>query len=96
MENKQQILVKRPVGLPSEDTWSFDSTPIRPLEEGEMLVEQHYISLDPAMRGWMNESRSYIPPWARSMICSMYHTHNQDTMTPFPRRLASNCVFLQT
>ena len=62
MENKQQILVKRPVGLPSEDTWSFDSTPIRPLEEGEMLVEQHYISLDPAMRGWMNESRSYIPP----------------------------------
>jgi len=62
MENKQQLLVKRPVGIPGEDTWSFNSTPIRPLEEGEMLVEQHYISLDPAMRGWMNESRSYIPP----------------------------------
>ena len=62
MENKQQLLVKRPVGIPGEDTWSFNSTPIRPLEEGEMLVEQHYISLDPAMRGWMNESRSYISP----------------------------------
>lgn len=62
MQNKQQLLVKRPVGVPGEDTWSFKSTPIRPLEEGEMLVEQHYISLDPAMRGWMNESRSYIPP----------------------------------
>ena len=62
MENKQQLLVKRPVGVPDEDTWNFTSTPIRDLEDGEMLVEQHYISLDPAMRGWMNETRSYIPP----------------------------------
>ncbi len=62
MENKQQILAKRPLGVPDEETWTYTSTPIRALEEGEMLVEQHYISLDPAMRGWMNESRSYIPP----------------------------------
>ena len=62
MENKQQILTQRPVGVPNEDTWTFTSTPIRALEDGEMLVEQHYISLDPAMRGWMNETRSYIPP----------------------------------
>lgn len=62
MENKQQILAKRPVGVPSEDTWDFTTIPLRELEDGEMLVEQHYISLDPAMRGWMNESRSYIPP----------------------------------
>lgn len=62
MENKQQILVKRPVGVPDENTWTFQSSAIRALEEGEMLIEHHYISLDPAMRGWMNESRSYIPP----------------------------------
>ncbi len=62
MENKQQLLAKRPVGVPDEETWKFTTTPIRSLEEGEMLIEQHYISLDPAMRGWMNESRSYIPP----------------------------------
>ena len=62
MENKQQILAKRPLGVPDEETWTFTSTPLRALEDGEMLVEQHYISLDPAMRGWMNESRSYIPP----------------------------------
>ena len=62
MENKQQILAKRPLGVPDEQTWTYTSTPLRTLEDGEMLVEQHYISLDPAMRGWMNESRSYIPP----------------------------------
>ena len=62
MENKQQILAKRPLGVPDEETWTYTTTPLRPLEDGEMLVEQHYISLDPAMRGWMNESRSYIPP----------------------------------
>ena len=62
MENQQQLLAKRPVGVPDEETWTFTSTPLRALEEGEMLVEQHYISLDPAMRGWMNETRSYIPP----------------------------------
>ena len=62
MENKQQILAKRPLGVPDEETWTYTSTPLRALEDGEMLVEQHYISLDPAMRGWMNESRSYIPP----------------------------------
>ena len=62
MENKQQILAKRPVGVPGEDTWDFTTSSLPELEEGEMLVEQHYISLDPAMRGWMNETRSYIPP----------------------------------
>jgi len=62
MENKQQILAKRPLGIPDEETWTYTTTPLRTLEGGEMLVEQHYISLDPAMRGWMNESRSYIPP----------------------------------
>ena len=48
MENKQQILAKRPVGVPGEDTWDFTTTSLPELEEGEMLVEQHYISLDPA------------------------------------------------
>ena len=34
------------------------------LNSGQVLIQQHYISLDPAMRGWMNDSRSYIPPVA--------------------------------
>lgn len=60
--NKQIILVKRPIGLPKEDTWKLESNPIPEIEEGEVLIQNHYISLDPAMRGWMNDTKSYIPP----------------------------------
>ena len=60
--NKQVKLAKRPVGLPDEETWVLEENPIPEPQDGEMLLEQHYISLDPAMRGWMNDSRSYIPP----------------------------------
>jgi len=62
MNNKQIIFKKRPVGTPDEDTWQLETNPISELEEGEILVQQHFISLDPAMRGWMNDSKSYIPP----------------------------------
>jgi len=60
--NKQLILAKRPVGLPEADTWKVESNPIPEPAEGEVLIQNHYISLDPAMRGWMNDTRSYIPP----------------------------------
>lgn len=62
MTNKQQLLAKRPVGMPDADTWTLTNTPVPELKPGEVLIENHYISLDPAMRGWMNDSRSYIPP----------------------------------
>ncbi len=60
--NKQVILKKRPEGLPTKDIWSHETSAIPEPKEGEVLVETHYISLDPAMRGWMNDSKSYIPP----------------------------------
>jgi len=60
--NKQIILQKRPVGFPAEDTWSLEENPIPELKEGEVLIQHHYLSLDPAMRGWINEGKSYIPP----------------------------------
>ena len=64
MHNKQIIFKKRPVGVPDVDTWQLETNPVPELEEGEILVEHHYISLDPAMRGWMNDTKSYIPPVA--------------------------------
>lgn len=64
MKNKQQIFKKRPVGMPEASTWSLESTAIPELQEGEILVQHHYISLDPAMRGWMNDNKSYIAPVA--------------------------------
>lgn len=68
MKNKQIILKKRPVGVPDSDTWQLESNEIPELQEGEILVQQHYISLDPAMRGWMNDSKSYIPPVALDAV----------------------------
>ncbi len=62
MLNKQQILKKRPIGFPETDTWALESKEVPELKEGEVLIEQHYVSLDPAMRGWLNDVKSYIPP----------------------------------
>ncbi len=60
--NKKLVLVKRPVGAADASTWSLETNPIPQINEGEILVKQHFISLDPAMRGWMNEGKSYIAP----------------------------------
>ena len=62
MTNRQQILVKRPVGLPGPDTWKLTETEVPALQDGQILVRNHYLSLDPAMRGWLNDTKSYIPP----------------------------------
>ena len=62
--NKQLLFVKRPQGEADASTWSLVTNPIPEINEGEILVKQHYISLDPAMRGWMNEGKSYIEPMA--------------------------------
>ena len=62
MNNKQIILKNRPVGFPDTTTWELETQTIPSLVDGEILVEHHYISLDPAMRGWMNDTKSYIPP----------------------------------
>ena len=62
MSNTQIKLAKRPVGLPTADTFTIEKNPIPTIAEGEVLLKTKYISLDPAMRGWMNDARSYIPP----------------------------------
>jgi NADPH-dependent curcumin reductase CurA len=61
-ENRQFRLAARPVGLPKASDWNFVTEPAREPGEGEVLVGVEYLSLDPAMRGWMNEGKSYIPP----------------------------------
>lgn len=61
-QNKQLLLQKRPVGLPEKDTWKLVETEIPTPSEGEILIQCEYVSLDPAMRGWINEGKSYIAP----------------------------------
>lgn len=62
MKNKLVSLAKRPTGLPDKDIWNFEERAIPELEEGQMLVKQHFVSMDPAMRGWLDDRKSYIPP----------------------------------
>jgi NADPH-dependent curcumin reductase len=60
--NHQFRLAARPVGLPKASDWSYTEEPVREPGDGEVLVRVLYLSLDPAMRGWMTEARSYIRP----------------------------------
>jgi NADPH-dependent curcumin reductase CurA len=62
LTNRQIRLAARPVGLPGPDDWELVTEPVTEPDEGRFLVEISHISLDPAMRGWMNDVRSYIPP----------------------------------
>ncbi len=60
--NKQLILKNRPDGMVNADTWALETNAIPEPKDGEVLIQHHYISLDPAMRGWMKDRKSYIPP----------------------------------
>lgn len=57
-------LAARPQGLPQASDWSHTSAPVSTPPEGGLLVQTLALSLDPAMRGWMNEGKSYIAPVA--------------------------------
>jgi NADPH-dependent curcumin reductase len=60
--NHQVRLAQRPVGTPGRECWSFTAEPVAEPADGGVLVKSLALSLDPAMRGWMNEGKSYIPP----------------------------------
>jgi NADPH-dependent curcumin reductase CurA len=62
LKNKVVKLSSRPSGFPSPDTWYNEVENVREINDGEVLLKNLYVSLDPAMRGWLNETRSYIPP----------------------------------
>ena len=62
--NRQFRLAARPVGLPAPTDWQRTDEPLAPLADGEARVRVQYLSLDPAIRGWMNEGKSYIRPVA--------------------------------
>ena len=56
-------LVSRPNGIPTADNFAIAQTEIKPLQDGQILVRNLYLSVDPYMRGRMNESKSYVPPF---------------------------------
>jgi NADPH-dependent curcumin reductase CurA len=60
--NRQVRLAARPSGLPRPTDWEFTSEPVPAPGPGEFVVAVSHLSIDPAMRGWMNARASYIPP----------------------------------
>lgn len=62
LNNRQFLLARRPVGAASREDFTFQTVPVAELAPGQIMVKSEYLSLDPAMRGWMNEGKSYIAP----------------------------------
>ena len=62
LSNHQIRLAARPVGMPKATDWSHTTEPVTEPAEGGVTLKTLALSLDPAMRGWMNEGKSYIPP----------------------------------
>jgi len=60
--NKQILLVSRPEGAASTSNFRLREVPVPDLQEGQVLVRHHYLSLDPYMRGRMNDAKSYAQP----------------------------------
>jgi NADPH-dependent curcumin reductase CurA len=62
MKNQQILLARRPQGAAVEDDFRMVEADIPPVREGQLLTRVHYLSLDPYMRGRMEEAKSYAPP----------------------------------
>lgn len=60
--NGQWRLASRPVGMVQETSFERADEPVPPLRDGEVLVQNVYLAFEPAMRGWMTDEPSYIPP----------------------------------
>lgn len=63
MMNRKILLHSRPQGMPTEETFKFEEAPVQEPGQGQVLVKSIYLSVDPYMRGRMNDSKSYVPPY---------------------------------
>jgi hypothetical protein len=61
--NKVILLNKRPVGKPTLNDFKFDSEDIPVNHAGELLLKTLYVSVDPYLRGRMNDAKSYVPSY---------------------------------
>src|SRR5258706_6464033 len=62
--NRCVVLKSRPVGIPQAEHFALTSAPVPELKNGELLVRNEYLSVDPAMRGWVNAAANYSDPVA--------------------------------
>ena len=62
--NKKWLLKKRPKGMPDDSCWKLEESPIKELEDNQILIKVMWLSIDPYMRGRMNDMKSYADPVA--------------------------------
>ncbi len=62
LTNRRIVLAARPQGEPTPDHFRLETVPLPPLQDGQVRVRHRFLSLDPYMRGRMNEGRSYAEP----------------------------------
>jgi NADPH-dependent curcumin reductase CurA len=62
MSNRMVKLARRPKGMIKREDFTIEDGPVPEPGAGEFRVKLEYISLDPAMRGWVKEGRSYVAP----------------------------------
>ena len=60
--NKRWVLAKRPEGMPEDECWKLEEASIKDLDENQILIKVMYLSIDPYMRGRMNDAKSYAKP----------------------------------
>jgi NADPH:quinone reductase len=63
MTVKQIILASRPEGLPTLENFKLEEVELPSIQKDEILLEGMYYSVDPYMRGLMNDTKSYVPPF---------------------------------
>jgi NADPH-dependent curcumin reductase CurA len=63
MRSREIRLAARPVGWPTAETFAFAEVELREPAEGEIVVKNRFLSVDPYMRGRMNDAKSYVPPF---------------------------------
>jgi NADPH-dependent curcumin reductase CurA len=68
MQNQRVVLASRPAGWVSEENFRLEEVPVPQPGEGEALVKNLWLSLDPYMRGRMSEAKSYVPPAALNEV----------------------------
>jgi NADPH-dependent curcumin reductase CurA len=61
-DNQRFLLIRRPNAMPVADDFRFETVSTPELTDGQFLIRNYYASLDPAMRGWMDDAPSYMPP----------------------------------
>ncbi|MFA7585417.1 MAG: NADP-dependent oxidoreductase [Novosphingobium sp.] len=97
VENRRFLLKRRPQGQPVPEDFELVSQDIPQAPEGGFVVRNHYASLDPAQRGWMDDAPSYMPPIAlgdpvRATCVGVVHSSNNPDYQPGQWVLGMNAL----